>query len=171
LLWRDSDMIDVFPMQVCNFSTSWEFSELLDRSNTDYLFHIIRSPDGDWITPIPISWETPVLCILQPIVESPLLDKCGNPARVLVVSQKLFLDISYLDEPCIECPVNKRCLRSPAVGILMDLSTGNDESSSGFQILFNIFVSFFNILTSKIWDKASKVTIKVYWNWSVARFD
>ena len=132
LLWGDSDMIDVFPMQVCNFSTSWEFSELLDRSNTNYLFHIIRSPDGDWITPIPISGETPVLCILQPIMESLLLDKCGNPARVLIVSQKLLLDISYLNEPCIECPVNKRSLRSPAVRILMDLSTSNNESSSGF---------------------------------------
>lgn len=70
--------------------------------------HVIGGPDGNGVAPISISGEAPVLGINKPVVETLLLNERGHPSAVLVILDKLVLDISDLDEPGIEGSVDER---------------------------------------------------------------
>ena len=54
LRW-DRNLIDVLSMDICERSTARKTFELLDGADANNFFSIIRNPDRDWVTPVPIS--------------------------------------------------------------------------------------------------------------------
>ena len=95
-------------MEISDFAAPGELLELLDRPDADNLLHVLGGPYGNWVAPVSVSGEAPVLSIDEPVVETLLLDERGHPGAVLVVLDQLLLDIGDLDEPGIEGSIDKR---------------------------------------------------------------
>jgi len=57
---RDSYVIDEVFMNVSDASDAWKFLEFFNRPYHYNLFAIIASPNWNRVSPIPVSWETPV---------------------------------------------------------------------------------------------------------------
>ena len=67
--WRNGQMVDIFPVQIAYF-VPWKFFEFLYRSNANNLLEVIRSPEGNRSTPVPIPWNAPIVSIFQPITKT-----------------------------------------------------------------------------------------------------
>ena len=80
---------------------------------------IVRNPDRDGVSPIPVPREAPVFCIDEPVVESFLLHEGGNPGSLGVLFDEILLNVGDLDEPTVEASINQRCLGAPAEGVAM----------------------------------------------------
>ena len=57
--------------------------------------------------------------VLKPVTETTLTDALWNPVDSIVVTDQIILYCSHLDEPGLTCIVDKRCVTSPAVRIIM----------------------------------------------------
>jgi len=87
----------------------------------------------------------------------------------MIIFNKILFEISYFNEPSRYSFVNQRCITSPAIWIIMDLSTSLNNSSFIFNIFNNYFVSIFYINTFICWAFVCKFTILVNWNWRIIR--
>jgi hypothetical protein len=87
----------------------------------------------------------------------------------MIIFNKILFEISYFNEPSRYSFVNQRCITSPTIGIVMDLSTGLNNSSFIFNIFNNYFISIFYINAFIYRAFVCKFTILVNWNWRIIR--
>jgi hypothetical protein len=52
-------------------------------------------------------------------METFLLNEGGDPGRLCVFNEQIFLNVGDLNEPAIETSVDERGLRAPAEGVTM----------------------------------------------------
>jgi len=103
-------VINVFSVEIFDFSASRELSQLFNRTNADNFLSIIGDPDRNGISPVSVSGEAPVFSINKPVVESLFLDERRNPGASLIVLNELFLNVGHFDEPCVKGSVDQRGL-------------------------------------------------------------
>jgi hypothetical protein len=83
-------------------------------------------------------------------METLFLNESWNPGAVFVVLNKLILDISDLDKPCIKGSVDQRGIRSPAERITMDNGSRCNQSPHSFQLILDGIISILNILPFEV---------------------
>jgi hypothetical protein len=81
-LRRDGDGIDTLSVEISDVGSARKLLELLDRADADNLFKIRADPERDWGTPVSISRDVPVTCVLQPLTESTVTDALWYPAAI-----------------------------------------------------------------------------------------
>ena len=107
--------------------------QFLDR--TDCMTLATRAlPDIQWSSPVTVTGQPPVLNIFQPCAETSLTDTFRNPVYGVIILHQSVLHCGHLDEPCISCIVDKRCVTSPAVWILMLKLRSVEQKSCLLQI-------------------------------------
>lgn len=166
----NGQMVNVFSVQIINFLTC-KFFQFLNWTNTDDFLSIIRNPQWDRVTPISISWEAPVFSVLQPVIESFLLNGLWNPVSFVVVLDQIFLKISNLDEPGWYSLVNQRCVTSPTERIVVNLGTTLNNSSSVFNVLYDDFVGIFDIDSFENWTFFGEFSVFINRHWWVIGVD
>ncbi len=78
---------------------SREALQLLNRSDTDNLLHIVRDPEGNRGAPVSIARDGPVTGVAKPVGEALLLDEVGNPHGLGVIGEKTLDGLFDADEP------------------------------------------------------------------------
>ncbi len=60
---------------------------------------VIALPDIERCSPVSVTGDSPVLDVLKPVTESALADRLRNPVDLLVVADKVILNLGDLDKP------------------------------------------------------------------------
>ncbi len=94
-----------------------EFVKLFYRSNTQNLRLIFRSPKWHSWSPISITWDIPVSCILYPFTKSSCLYILRYPIYLFIILYEPWWDIFDFDIPCAYSSVYKRSFTSVAMRI------------------------------------------------------
>jgi hypothetical protein len=159
-------------MQILDLSCTTELLQLLNRADADNLFSIIRNPKGNGISPEPIPGEAPILSILKPAVEAPLLNLFRHPISLAVVLDHILLDGSYLDKPGVDCSVHERSIASPAERILMLESRFHKQSATLFELLLDGLISVFEVHFGVLANLLGEFAVGVHWkDWVVGLDD
>lgn len=71
-------------MDIRERAATCEALKFFNTADADNLLTIVTDPDGNRVAPVPVAREAPIASILEPVVETPLLDEAGDPASRLV---------------------------------------------------------------------------------------
>ena len=126
-------------------------------------FHMsaLTLPDIQWCSPVTVSGNTPVLNVLKPVTETSLTDALRNPVDSIVVTDQIILYCSHLDEPGLTCIVDKRCVTSPAMRIIMLEFRCVKKLALFVKVCENHRVRFLYEYTC-VWCLFGHVTLSVY---------
>ena len=92
-------------------------------------------PDRDRDTPVPLTGDTPVACLFDPVMEPGGSCPVGVPGDVVCdLGEHFVADVLCFEEPLGCCPVDDRRLASPAVTVAVgDLAFGKHCRAEGFD--------------------------------------
>lgn len=169
LPWWNCQMINALSMKICNLLSTRELFKFLNGANADNLFSVIGNPERDGITPKPISWETPVTSIFEPIPEPALLDGFWDPISLDIILDKVFFDVCDFDKPAGYSLVNERSIASPAERIVV--LNGLDSYNSAFllQIFYNFLIAFLYVDSFIVLHFTCESSILIERHWGIVR--
>lgn len=157
-------MVDKLSVEIRDSFDTRQLFQLLDATDADSLFTVVRHPHRDGIAPVPVSGEAPVFGIDEPVVESFLLNEGRNPSSFGILFKKIFLDVSHFNEPTVKTPVDERGLGTPAEGVTMLNRATGHQSTCSLNVGGDHFVSFLDVLTFIVGNLFNKLTVLVNWN-------
>ena len=170
LFWFDGQVIDMLSVEIGDF-LSCQFFEFPDWSNTNDFLSVIWDPQRNWVTPVSVSWEAPIFSIFKPVVKSLFLNVLWNPGSFVIVLNKVFLEISNLNEPGWDCLVNQWSVTSPTERVVMDCCSTLNNSTLVLNVLCNYFIRFLDINSLIWWAFFRKFTVLVKWDWRFIGMD
>lgn len=170
LFWFNCQVVDVLSVQVGDL-VACEFLELADWTHTDNLQAIVRDPERDWVSPVPVSREAPVLSVLEPVVEPLLLDGLGHPRGLVIVLHQVLLEIGHPDKPSRHCLVDQGGVAPPTEGVVVHLWVALDHSSLILDVLDDYLICIFHIDSFVYWALFCEFAVLVNWHWWVVWVD
>lgn len=162
LLGGDGEMVDVLSVDIGDGLVAGEVAELLDAADDDHLLAVVADPDGDGGTPVSVSGDVPVDGVLQPVVESLLLDEGGDPVGLLVVGEKSVLDLGDVHEPAGNGSVDEGSIGSPAEGVAVLDGVLVDELSLGLQSLHDVLIAVLDVSALVVGNLGMRTAAKAY---------
>ena len=93
-------------MDVLQRATARETLKFLNAADAYDLLAVIADPDRNRISPVPVTGEAPIARVLEPVVETLLLNEAWHPASRFVQLDQALLDIGDLDEPTVEATIH-----------------------------------------------------------------
>src|SRR5664279_2579945 len=122
----------------------------------------ITDPDGQWSPPVAFTRQRPILGGLEPVAKSPVLDVVGVPGDLLIVRNHPILELCRADEPRVLGIVEKRCITSPAEGIVVLDPLCLEQLSVGFELMSDIGVASLGILSGPRGHFRCEFTGRIY---------
>ena len=84
-----------------------------------YFTAVGADPDGQGRAPVPVAGKSPVYDVFEEIAHSALFYGFGHPVDRAVGGNYFVLDLCNLYEPARLCVIQKGCIATPAVGIIV----------------------------------------------------
>jgi len=122
---------------------------------------VVGHPQGNRVAPVAVAADRPVARVSQPVSETLFFRKLGHPVGLVVVDEKLGLEVLDSHEPARHGLVQERRVRSPAERVRVLQGGLGMQALVVLEVLDDVLVGVFDVLAGEVADILRKQTTRV----------